>query len=472
MVLEKTPPQYNLRPRRSQNYERMHLGLDDSNQSEVRTPSVSQGRIVQFSPIIPMSMAEVVNKSPLPITTETNPQSGDGQGEAAAASASSYMQPPEKSQSLPGNTRVTTSCVLPPRSTFDSRARGQTIIPNSFMPQNFNLPPPNSYAGVNSVMGASGYNIPPPHIPSYGGPPMHMIHSASSQEDLTRLITQVVTTVLQAQQAINKDNVNHSTSANKHLNNVNILSSSISNVNGQDNNNIFNPNNQNNNFNYGGNCSLFEVSKIMPEFDNENTLQPLDFLQILESSIDVQRVPFNNIKFLLNNSFKNSAKLWWDAFSDTIVTYCQFRKEFVEYFWPPKKQQQIRNKLETTEYREGDGLFVDHFNYWVAISKHLQPPYTPEQLIEKIAPHFPPNVAGSLLGATSLSQALARLRHADEYYKNSPLGKKKYFMSYNKDTDLYKNAGPSKHGLRPKVFDKNVNRNISNLDLEEEAPEN
>ncbi|KAJ8966649.1 hypothetical protein NQ314_003416 [Rhamnusium bicolor] len=120
----------------------------------------------------------------------------------------------------------------------------------------------------------------------------------------------------------------------------------------------------------------------------------------------------NNVNYD-NFSLFNMGKLV-PVFDNDCDTYEHFKKEFSENFW---QQHNIRSQLEGAEYKEG--LFVDHINHWIAMAKHLQPPYTPEKLIEEIATHFRPSVAGALMRATTLSQAITRLRHADAYYKNS-----------------------------------------------------
>ncbi|KAL3289284.1 hypothetical protein HHI36_003714 [Cryptolaemus montrouzieri] len=50
--------------------------------------------------------------------------------------------------------------------------------------------------------------------------------------------------------------------------------------------------------------SLGDISKIIPNFDGEGDLQPLDFLQFLESSIEINKVKFDSLKIILSRAFK------------------------------------------------------------------------------------------------------------------------------------------------------------------------
>lgn len=196
------------------------------------------------------------------------------------------------------------------------------------------------------------------------------------------------------------------------------------------------------------NASLFSLgdfSKLLPDFDGESGLQAPEFLNFLENGVAVDTISFCNLKILFRNCFKNSAKLWWEAYSDYFRDYVQFKTEFLSHFWSKRKQIKIKDQLERTEYREG--LLVDHFNYWVAATKYLEPPYTVKELIDAIAPHFPPNISCSLLGCSSLSDAVSRLRQADEYLKNKPVSHPiipKRFYSNQRDDNQKPNTYTNK----------------------------
>ncbi|XP_044765647.1 uncharacterized protein LOC123321918 [Coccinella septempunctata] len=188
---------------------------------------------------------------------------------------------------------------------------------------------------------------------------------------------------------------------------------------------------------------LGDLSKLVPDFDGESHVQAPEFLQFLENGINVNAISFNNIRILLCKSFKGSAKLWWEAYSNYFSNYSQFKTEFLSHFWDRKRQYKIKEKLENSEYVSG--LFTDHFNYWIGAAKHLQPPYTVIELIDLIAPHFPPNVASSLLGCTTFSDAVSRLRQADHYFKNKPSNSQNFQKKINFANTENTTKNPNSH---------------------------
>ncbi|XP_044746999.1 uncharacterized protein LOC123308426 isoform X2 [Coccinella septempunctata] len=200
--------------------------------------------------------------------------------------------------------------------------------------------------------------------------------------------------------------------------------------------------------------SLGDLVGLLPNFDGEGYVQAPNFLQILENGIDLNTVPFSNVKIVLGKSFRGSAKLWWEAYSNYFNSYVQFKNEFLGHFWDRKKQLKVKEKLENSEYISGS--FTDHFNYWVGAAKFLQPPYSPAELIDLIAPHFPPNVASSLLGCNSFSDAVSRLRQADRYYKNESTN-----VRNSSKTAHSEDKKDSSEGARSSRFTSNISNKYS-----------
>lgn len=167
------------------------------------------------------------------------------------------------------------------------------------------------------------------------------------------------------------------------------------------------------------NENLLDVKKL-PVFDNESLLHPVDFLNALES-FQVQNLPYQNFAFLTSTLFEKNAKIWADAYVSTFNNYQSFRRAFLNQFWGPTKQVQIKLKIESARYTDNAVTFVDHFNYFVGLAKYLDPPYPPEMLIQMIARHFPPSIASVLVGTMDFQEALEKLRQADYYFdrKNS-----------------------------------------------------
>lgn len=209
--------------------------------------------------------------------------------------------------------------------------------------------------------------------------------------------------------------------------------------------------------------------KDLPKFKNDSSLHPMDFLQNLENIINVRSIVFSDLRCLIGNSFEGDAKIWFDAHTYTFLNYDHFRSAFIEQFWGDMTQLQFRLKLDTGRYTEGS--FVNHFNFYVCLARHLNPPLSAKLLIATIARHFPPNIASTLIGANSLNEALEKLRQADYYFSSS----NNTYLSENKKPIFIKNDSfrvrPGDGGVQNNIFSRKKvsftsSRNVSSLDLE------
>lgn len=264
--------------------------------------------------------------------------------------------------------------------------------------------------------------------------------------ELKNIISQVIGEQFKKCDTVNYGNRNRHF-VNDNLSNQNFVQGDQGNLNGI----------QIENFQY----SFSDICNLIPKFDNEGAVQPLDFLEHLESSINFRRVSFISVKIILSKCFSKSAKLWWEAFSGTFNSYDQFRNDFISYFWNNSRQRKIKSQLETDQYKEG--LFVDHFNHWVSMSKHLQPPYTPAELIDVIAPHFPPTIASCLLGCNNFSEAVKRLKHADDYFNNkSSMFKGNESSHYQKQFFFNESKNKFHNNFKPNAYSKKISETNKN----------
>lgn len=236
-----------------------------------------------------------------------------------------------------------------------------------------------------------------------------------------------------------------------------------------------NLNNSNNNFQ---NSNIVKPKSDFPIFDDRSNLHPVDFLKQIESIYRCEGIPVD--QFILNGMghlyFKNNARTWADAFLSTFVNFNDFKHHFLSQFWNHSQQLEVRIKLDSNVYRENSGLsFTDHFNKYVAMAKHLEPPYTERQLIQIIARHFPPSVSCTLVGTTTFQGVLERLRQAEYYF-----GATKKFCRFSPDESSSTN---SQTPYNKKIVNhtnytyKNATKNVSNIQtpdtiLDGENPEN
>ncbi|CAH1102304.1 unnamed protein product [Psylliodes chrysocephalus] len=212
--------------------------------------------------------------------------------------------------------------------------------------------------------------------------------------------------------------------------------------------------------------------KVLPTFDNREKIHPVEFLENIELYFNVNSISFRQLKFYLNTLMENSAKTWFQAYSHMFGSYNDFKNSFLQQYWGPTLQLNIKLKLESGRYQEEHGSFVDYFNTQVASARHLYPPYTEQQLIAIIARHFPPNISATLVGTDSLLTCVERLRQADYYFKNDQK-KNRYFLK--NDTYHFKtgvNSGENKNKTHfednknfPRTFQK---KNITCLEVAED----
>lgn len=217
--------------------------------------------------------------------------------------------------------------------------------------------------------------------------------------------------------------------------------------------------------------------KQLPCFEDNNNLHPIDFLQRLESALPINQLSYGEFCTATINLFKGKARLWADAFLATYSNYNQFKMSFNEHFWGADRQLQVKLQLEAGRYSEGP--FVDHFNFYVCLAKHLQPPFSTNLLISTISRHFPPNISVLLIGAVTLEEALARLRQADYYlgssrtnfqaslgnYRSGPLsGATENSKREQNKSSNFQNKFPSNTSY--------VKKNVSNLEFSSESVEN
>lgn len=286
--------------------------------------------------------------------------------------------------------------------------------------------------------------------PNIGAQPVYNLSSSTLPmyitENFEQIINRVITAVMHRLPA---NNPNTSSNSN--------LSNSQNNQNLEKNCNVINSSDT---------LSNFEAIKVLPVFDNEGPLHPVDFLLQLETNFNIHNIPYDKFKYRCNDLFKNSAKLWANAILHKFKNYSEFKVAFLEHFWGPHQQHAVSTKIESDTYTEGSSI-VDFFTYHVGLAKHLQPPYSDDLLIATIARNLPPHVSTMLVGATDIKQALDRLRLA-EYYTNKNKHSYQRTGNFNHDTNHFKFTGGNKayNSFQSRDQNKFQKRNMNALEEE------
>ncbi|KAG5870528.1 hypothetical protein JTB14_021523 [Gonioctena quinquepunctata] len=89
----------------------------------------------------------------------------------------------------------------------------------------------------------------------------------------------------------------------------------------------------------------------------------------------------------------------------------------LQLFWYEDIQAEMNEKLR--KERNTGGSLVHHFLRCMTIAKHFTPSCSEQQIIQKFARLFSPNVSSSLISTDTVAEALERLREADAYFNNT-----------------------------------------------------
>lgn len=167
------------------------------------------------------------------------------------------------------------------------------------------------------------------------------------------------------------------------------------------------------------NTKFTELLRMVPPFDGVS-IHPVQFINCLEKGLMICNVPFNYIPVWGQNLFVREAKIWADAFLPIASDWITFKDLFLQQYWSPLKQLEIRNSLERGRYKSGEGTYTTYFMQCVTRSRFLEPPYPEALLISVVASHYPTQVGAALAGTNTIVDALTILRRLEYIVKPVP----------------------------------------------------
>lgn len=118
---------------------------------------------------------------------------------------------------------------------------------------------------------------------------------------------------------------------------------------------------------------------------------PIEFLRACEREMERIGIPLSETEKIefVSQHFKDSAARWFTIVRDNITTFAQFRTAFENRYWNVHTQRQIRDKLEFGRFPVGKNITMEEYTIQlVEQSKHLQPPFSENELVLKLAYHF------------------------------------------------------------------------------------
>lgn len=192
-----------------------------------------------------------------------------------------------------------------------------------------------------------------------------------------------------------------------------------------------------NNFVENVNPSMFGNFSNVPNFDDEGSIHPVDFIGQIQVFFQNNNLSFNNIKFNLAEKFQGRAKIWGNAFVTSFTDFNTFKNYFLDYFWDDTRQLNIKLKIESGIYERGS--YVEHFLNYMGLARHIHPPFSDRSLINLISRHYPPHISTILIGVHTIAEAINRLKQADYVSRNDfkPLNNNNHKFPTN--TNYYPN---------------------------------
>jgi hypothetical protein len=158
--------------------------------------------------------------------------------------------------------------------------------------------------------------------------------------------------------------------------------------------------------------------KLIPRFSGSN-MHPVLFIDQLEGMLVSYKLSFGQFQLLAHMVFTDEAASWAAYSVHFAVTFADFRKVFLDRFWGPVKQCEVRRQIDTGFYSRNQGSYVDYFSRLVFEARFLAPPYPLEHLILLLASHFPEHVAPSIIRSRTLEEATETLRLLDQVQARS-----------------------------------------------------
>lgn len=136
----------------------------------------------------------------------------------------------------------------------------------------------------------------------------------------------------------------------------------------------------------------------LPKFGNENGQNPLKFIRDLENYYLIRSVPEHIKLFIVKNCLTGNASSWFELLNTQDTPYCEFKRKFLEHYWDKSRQGEIRAKLQNGKFNPGGHLkMADYFIQIGQLARLLDPPITPEELINLVANHFAPEIRSAII---------------------------------------------------------------------------
>lgn len=160
----------------------------------------------------------------------------------------------------------------------------------------------------------------------------------------------------------------------------------------------------------------------VPKFKNNKDKHPYKFLEDLEIYFKKMNIKEEEKLDVLRECMQETASDWFSIYKLCWETYEDFRQDFLEYFWSEAEQNQLRQQINTTVWKNGEVSMANHFAHYIGLAKTLKEPWPENLLIDQVMHHFPKYIQSmwTLVPNKNFKTATEFLRHQDNVSKPGP----------------------------------------------------
>ena len=184
------------------------------------------------------------------------------------------------------------------------------------------------------------------------------------------------------------------------------------------------------------NWNLGITDVTLPKFGNENGQNPLKFIRDLENFFMIRSVPEHLKLAVAKNCLTGNASCWFEMLGTQEAQYNEFRKKFLGHYWDRNEQTEIRSKLNHGKFNPNGHLkMADYFIQNGQLARLLDPPITPEELINLIADHYAPEIRSAIIVSRprTYEEMVSLLKELQGHQNSSDSGENRRRTSYGRE---------------------------------------
>lgn len=166
--------------------------------------------------------------------------------------------------------------------------------------------------------------------------------------------------------------------------------------------------------------------EITPAFYNDERVHPMQYLRNIKEIIDINfngntKMYHRRIMFLIKNSLKGEAELWYSINEEKCNSFEAFESLFIRQYWAEHHQGKSRNKLLLGKYnalKDGESRERYALKLYNEV-RYLEPKMSERDIVSRIANHYEEDIALQVVvrDMQDLNTLIHYLRRIDEKHQ-------------------------------------------------------